>query len=162
LNVRRAQRGDLETLAALIDEATGWVGELGFHQWPFPFPRPPLAAAIDRGEVYVAETEGETVGSVTLLEDDPFYWGQRPPDALYVHKLVVRRDRAGMGIGAALVGWAAVRAQASGRAFLRLDCLRDDPGIRRYYEALGFEHRGDLADGARGLVLSLYERPTRL
>jgi hypothetical protein len=31
-----------------------------------------------------------------------------------------------------------------GRDYLRLDCLRDNPGIRAYYEGLGFEHRGDL------------------
>jgi predicted N-acetyltransferase YhbS len=80
---------------------------------------------------------------------------------LYVHKLAVRRDHAGRGIGAALVEWASARAGASGRSFVRLDCLRNDPGIRAYYERLGFEHCGDFDDEARGLLLSLYERAVR-
>ena len=42
------------------------------------------------------------------------YWGDRPPDALYVHKLAVRRDRAGRGIGAAIVEWANAEAAGSG------------------------------------------------
>jgi GNAT superfamily N-acetyltransferase len=138
-----------------------WVAELGFPQWPFPFPRAEVAAAIERNEVYVAEVDGEPVATATILADDPVYWGERPPDALYVHRLAVRRDHAGRGIGAALVEWADARASAAGRRFLRLDCLRNDPGIRAYYEQLGFEHRGDFDDHLRDLLLSLYERPVR-
>lgn len=161
MNVRIARQEDVETVGRLLDEATVWVGELGHEQWPLPFPPAELAAAIDRDEVYVAEVDAEPVGTVTILSDDPVYWGERPPDAHYVHKLAVRRDRTGHGLGAAIVEWADARAAASGRRFLRLDCLRDDPGIRAYYERLGFEHRGDLDDHARGLLLSLYERPVR-
>jgi GNAT superfamily N-acetyltransferase len=94
-----------------------------------------------------------------MLHDDPMYWGDRPPDAFYVHKLAVRRDQAGRGIGAAVVEWANAEAAEAGREFLRLDCLGDNPGIRDYYEGLGFEHCGDLVLGGRNM--SLYERPVR-
>ena len=148
------------TVAGLLDEATVWVNDLGFSQWPLPFPRDQLAAAIGRGEVYVVESEdGEGVATVSMLPDDPEYWGDQPPDAFYVHKLAVRRDQAGRGIGAAIVEWANAEAAEAGREFLRLDCLADNPGIRDYYEDLGFEHRGDLVlDGRK---MSLYERPVR-
>lgn len=161
MNIRAANRDDVELVATLIDNATEWVGRLGFEQWPLPFPRNEVAEAVTRGEVYVAEVDGEAVATVTLLGEDPAYWGERSPDALYVHKLAVRRDRAGRGIGAAVVDWAGGRATDLGRDFLRLDCLCDDPRIRTYYEGLGFEHRGDLDDHVRGLRLSLYERPLR-
>jgi GNAT superfamily N-acetyltransferase len=160
VNVRRAHLADADTVAGLLDEATVWVNELGFSQWPLPFPRDELAGAIDRGEVYVVEAEdGEAVGTVTILLDDPVYWPDSPPDALYVHKFAVRRDRAGRGIGAAIVEWANAEAAEAGRDFLRLDCLGDNAGIRAYYEDLGFEHCGDLVLG--GLNMSLYERPVR-
>ena len=159
MNVRPAHREDENTVAELLDEATRWVGELGYEQWPLPFPRDELAAAIARAEVYVVEDEGEAVATVTLLWDDPLYWGERPSDAAYVHKLAVRRDRSGRGIGAAIVAWANAEALEAGREFLRLDCLRDNPGIRDYYEQLGFEHRGDLTLGGR--PMSLYERRVR-
>jgi GNAT superfamily N-acetyltransferase len=161
VNIRVTRTEDVETAAGLLDEATVWVSELGHEQWPFPYPRDELAAAVDRGEVYLAELDGEAVGTVSILADDPVYWGERPPDAHYVHKLAVRRHRAGRGIGAAIIEWADNGAAAAGRTFLRLDCLRDDPGIRAYYERLGFEHCGDFDDQARGLLLSLYERRVR-
>ena len=160
MNVKRARHEDADTVAELLDEATVWVGELGFEQWPLPFPRDELAEAIDRGEVYVVEGEDdEPVATLVLLQEDPQYWGDRPQDAFYLHKFAVRRDRAGRGIGAAVVEWANAEAAEAGREFLRLDCLCDNPRIRDYYEDLGFEHRGDLVLNGRNM--SLYERPVR-
>ena len=147
----------MTVVAGLLDEATVWVGERGYEQWPLPFPRDELEAAVERGEVYVAEVDREVVATVTLLWDDPMYWGDQPPDAAYVHKLAVRRACAGRRIGSAIVEWADMTAAAAGRAFLRLDCLADNPGIRSYYEQLGFEHRGDLVVNNRNM--SIYERP---
>jgi GNAT superfamily N-acetyltransferase len=157
VNVRRCQAEDVAFVAALLDEATVWVGERGYEQWPLPFPRDELEAAVERGEVYVAEVDGKVVATVTLLWNDTMYWGERPPDAAYVHKLAVRRACAGRRIGSAIVEWADATAAAAGRAFLRLDCLADNRGIRAYYEQLGFEHRGDLVVDNRGM--SIYERP---
>ena len=159
MKVRPARAEDVACVGELLDEATRWVGERGFEQWPLPFPRDELAAAIERGEVYLAQVDGRAAATVTLLLDDPMYWGERPPDAVYVHKLAVRRELAGRGIGAALVEWANAEAVAAGRLFLRLDCLRDNPVIRKYYESLGFEHRADLERGGRRM--SLYERSVR-
>jgi len=160
VNVRLAHYDDGDTVAALLDEATVWVNELGFNQWPLPFPRDQLARAIARREVYVVEGEdGDPVGTVTILEDDPQYWPGKPDDALYVHKLAVRRDQAGRGIGAAIIEWANAEAAEAGREFLRLDCQGDNPGIRDYYEALGFEHRGDLEMNDQPMCL--YERAVR-
>ena len=160
MNIKRARHEDADAVAELLDEATVWVGELGFEQWPLPFPRDELAEAIDRGEVYVVEGEDdEPVATLVLLQDDPQYWGDRPQDAFYLHKFAVRRDRAGRGIGAAVVEWANAEAAEAGREFLRLDCLCENPRIRDYYEDLGFEHRGDLVLNGRNM--SLYERPVR-
>jgi ribosomal protein S18 acetylase RimI-like enzyme len=156
VNVRKCQAADVSAVAALLDEATVWVGERGYQQWPLPFPRGEIAAAIERGEVYVAELKGDVAATVTLLWDDPLYWPDAGPDAAYVHKLAVSRACAGQRIGQAIVEWADRTAAQGGRDFLRLDCLRDNPGIRAYYERLGFEHCGDLV--VNRLAMSIYER----
>ena len=156
MNIRRCQARDVAAVASLLDEATVWVGQRGYEQWPLPFPREEIAAAIERDEVYVAELDGDVAATVTLLWDDPTYWGERPADAAYVHKLAVSRACAGQRIGQAIVEWADKTAAAAGRRFLRLDCLRDNAGIRAYYERLGFQHCGDLV--VNGRDMSIYER----
>jgi GNAT superfamily N-acetyltransferase len=156
--VRRATHADAAVAGSILDEAARWLASQGFDHWPVPFPADELAERIDQGELYVADLDGEPAGTLTLLWDDPSFWGDQPPDAAYIHKLAVRRAFAGRGLGSAIVAWAERRAAAAGRQHLRLDCPRDNPGIRVYYERLGFEHRGDL-DDPRGFVVALYERP---
>jgi GNAT superfamily N-acetyltransferase len=156
VNVRLATQEELPAIAALLDEATAYGATKGFDQWPVPFPQDELAHRVEHGELYAVDLDGELAATFTLVADDPFFWGERPPDALYIHKLAVRRSLAGRGIGAALLAWAEARVREAGRDFLRLDCIRDNPGIRTYYEALGFDFRGEHDDPR--FAVALYEK----
>jgi GNAT superfamily N-acetyltransferase len=160
VNVRRALPADVAVSAEILDEASAYNRTLGFGHWPVPFPQDELAHRIERGELYLVEVDTEPAATLTLLLEDPYFWGERPPDAVYLHKLAVRRAFAGRGLGAAIVEWVDEHAASAGREFVRLDCQRDDPGIRAYYERLGFEHRGDKDDDSR-FPVALYERHTR-
>ena len=64
------------------------------------------------------EVDGEPVATFTLLLDDPKFWGERPPDAVYLHKLAVRRAYAGRGLGARIVDWVDGEARRLGRPFV--------------------------------------------
>ena len=63
----------------------------------------------------------------------------------YVHRLVVRRDHSGGGLGVRLLGWADEQVQAHGRSQLRLDVVSDNAPLRRYYQARGFRHERDVS-----------------
>jgi GNAT superfamily N-acetyltransferase len=156
VKVRRATSEDVPAVAEMLDEATAFVRTMGRDQWPVPYPQDELRQAVDSGTLYVAEVDGERVATFVMLLDDPKFWGEQPPDAVYLHKLAVRRAFAGRGLGAQIVDWIGEEAARRGRAFIRLDCQRDLPGIRRYYEGLGFELRGELERG--DFAWALYER----
>jgi GNAT superfamily N-acetyltransferase len=159
VNIRLARDDDVPAVAEILDDATRYVNGLGFEQWRLPFPHDELRDRVARNELYVIELDGRRVGTFTLLWDDPFFWGERPPDAAYLHKLAVLRELAGRGIGARAVEWVDRAAAQRGRTFVRLDCQRDLPGIRRYYERLGFELRGEKTKGT--FAWALYERRVR-
>jgi ribosomal protein S18 acetylase RimI-like enzyme len=150
VNVRPARAEDVELVARILDEA---------GEWRRPFPRDELVERTARDELFLVDLDGEPAGTFTLLWDDPSFWGEQPPDAAYLHKLAVRPAFRGRRLGARVLAWCERRAAAAGRTYLRLDCKRDDPRIRRYYERLGFEHRGDV-DQPR-FAAALYERPIR-
>jgi GNAT superfamily N-acetyltransferase len=65
-------------------------------------------------------------------------WGPQPPEAGYVHGLVVHDDHVGAGLGRDLLRWAADRVRGAGRTLLRLDCGDGNAGLRRYYTGQGF------------------------
>jgi ribosomal protein S18 acetylase RimI-like enzyme len=91
-----------------------------------------------------------------LLWSDPLVWRDVPEDAGYVHSLAIRRAYAGRGLGKTLLEWAE-RLATAGKRYLRLDCGAENLPLRAYYERLGFQHRGDLAEGD-GFRASLHQR----
>jgi ribosomal protein S18 acetylase RimI-like enzyme len=65
--------------------------------------------------------------------------------------------RAAAGTGRHAVTWCLREARRRGREYVRLDCLAENPGIRRYYERFGFTAVDEtVLDGTR---YSLYEVP---
>ena len=149
----------------LLADASAWTASIGFPNWPSRFPREIATRGIANGELYMSEEADAVVATVALMWSDPMFWGGRADDAGYVHRLVVRRDRAGAGLGAEIIEWAARQVAAAGRDWLRLDVSADNVPLCSYYERLGFEYRGDATgelnepDGTvRRWKTRLYER----
>jgi GNAT superfamily N-acetyltransferase len=158
LAIRRAGDADLEGVLETLTEAARWEQASGLpNPWPIPFPSERIAPSLERGELFVVEDSARrTVGTVTLQWEDLPFWGPRPPDAGYVHRLAVRRAFTGRGIGGAVLDWAAESTRGRGRPYLRLDCLRSATRLHRFYESFGFRRVGDVTVG--GLECALFER----
>jgi protein-tyrosine phosphatase len=157
----RAQASDADAILAILEDAARWLEARGIDQWhPGDFLRVSLLGMIARGVVYLARgesdmgNEGDPAGTLTVQWEDVPTWGEMPPDAAYVHGFAVRRAYGGLGLGRALLDWAARQAVAAGKAYLRLDCLATNPPLRAYYERAGFVLRGLVDEGES----ALYER----
>jgi predicted N-acetyltransferase YhbS len=160
--LHQALDDDLEAVAGILEDAARWVESLGVPSWepgtfhdPSGRGRKQLLEAVGSNALFLARIGEEPVATVSLFDVDERFWPGAPADALYVHKLAVRRAWAGRDIGGAILRWSMDRARARGKAFLRLDCPRDDLGVRTYYERHWFQHRGDLTVGT--FEASLYE-----
>jgi GNAT superfamily N-acetyltransferase len=128
---------DGPAVAELLQEAARWITTWRSQLWdPELLGESFTAPFIARGEMLTARTAGQIAGVMIMLPEDPHFWPDRPPgEALYLHKLAVRRAFAGTGAPAALMDHAAGLARARDRGLLRLDC---DPPLSRFYQGLGF------------------------
>ena len=70
-------------------------------------------------------------------------WPNSDDEALYVHRLVVKRLARRPGRRRALLARAA--ELAAGAAGVRLDCLMENTTLASLYETLGFHHQGDVS-----------------
>jgi GNAT superfamily N-acetyltransferase len=90
----------------------------------------------------VARQDGRIVGCVALAEQPPTYaahfWPAFPATAYYLEAFATARDRAGEGIGRALLAWAEVYARQQGKDTIWLDCWADSPGLVAYYQRAGY------------------------
>jgi GNAT superfamily N-acetyltransferase len=141
--LRVARSDSPEISAAIIEEVAAWGTAQGFPSWtPGSFNGPDsrgvshLLGDIAAGGLCLVWRGDAAVATVSLLENDPIFWPEAGDEALYLHRFAVRRSAAGAGRTAVL--WCIDEARRRGRTFVRLDCLEDNPGIRRYYESLGF------------------------
>lgn len=129
-------------MLAVLAEAAAWLRARGVEQWPDRFPVEWVLPAIEAGETWLAELDGEIVGTLVVQWDDSFFWGGYPSDAGYLHRLAVRRH--GDGLGGRLLQWAEHHAAGAGKAYLRLDCVASNEPLRAYYEHAAYEHVGDV------------------
>ncbi|WP_329257375.1 GNAT family N-acetyltransferase [Actinoallomurus sp. NBC_01490] len=163
--VTRATEAETPLVNALLSEAAGWLAARGVDQWPHPFPEDIVRASVLRRDTYLAWRDGDPVGTLAVYWADARFWGDRPPDAGYVHRLAVARAARGDGLGARLLDWAGELVAARGRRWLRLDCGAGNTALRAFYEHLGFQHVDDVEVTVPGAgtapgpwTASLYQR----
>ncbi len=156
--IRVATEYDLPGVIDTLREASEWEVARGLpHPWPVPFPLSRIRPALDHQDLYVVEdSRAQPAGTVTLVWADPAFWGERPADAGYIHRLAVRRAHAGRGIGRAILAWAEDVTRRKGRDFLRLDTLTASDGLHRFYRSAGFEAMGEVT--VDGLPCTLFEK----
>jgi GNAT superfamily N-acetyltransferase len=146
VNVRLAQANEIDAVLDVLADAATWLRERGIEQWPDRFDADWVMPAIERGETWLAERDGEVVGTLVVQWGDPMFWPGYPNDAGYLHRIAVREH--GGGVGAQLLRWAEQHAARNGKEFLRLDCIAKNDALRAYYERAGYEHVGDVTVGS--------------
>jgi GNAT superfamily N-acetyltransferase len=162
LQVRHAKAEDIETVESILEEARAWLHGRRVRQWLLPYPKSELVKDIARGEVYLAWIGNEPAGTMTLQPSDEVIWGEASDDALYIHRLAVRRKFAGREVGWQLLSWAEEAAASAGKCFLRLDCWGGNRRLCEYYRETGFESRGERWIEASFCRVHLFEKAVSL
>ena len=149
LRIAPVEPATLEIASGVLVEAARWLIDRGQPLWrPEDLVAERLVEEVEEGTLHLAWLGDEPAGTVSLEWRDPVFWPElREDDSAFVHRLAVRRHFAGSGVAPALLDWAAGRARAEGRRWLRLDCS-DREGLVGYYASHGFERHsvGRLGD----------------
>jgi ribosomal protein S18 acetylase RimI-like enzyme len=154
-DVRAATVAEAGEALAILVEATAWSARFGEPIWPIgSFTLDEQKALAAAGELVGGFDRGQMSACMRLQPKDDLVWpGDPPGEALYVHKVAVRRDAAGQGWASTLMEYAVSQARAAGAAAVRLDTV---PHARMIgmYEAFGFStvDPGALPFGGRMLV----------
>jgi predicted N-acetyltransferase YhbS len=149
--IRRATIGDLPAIYGLIGEAVSWLqARRDSNRWARPWPDTEngderIRQGINEGLTWIVEDEpGMVAATVTCRErSNNTLWAEaeRKQRAVYVARLIVSRERAGQGIGAALIDWAGLHGIEQWQAdWIRIDVWTTNRGLYRYYQEKGFVH----------------------
>lgn len=161
LIIRPASEVELDAVTALWEQAASWLRRRGIDQWQYPPRQDRIAANIAAGECFLVEDGGVAVATITLdkVADSDFWTESEAAEpALYVHRMVVRRDVSGYELGSAMLDWASEQAEDQGVRWLRLDAWKDNDGLQGYYLSRGFQHVRTVEAAGR-FSGALFQRP---
>ena len=140
----RATESDLQDLYSLYRRTADNMKLNGLNQWNWGlYPTEEMIRAdVERGELYVARTDGVLAAAVVLTERlDPEYadvtWtgGARPG---CIHRLVIDPPLQGAGIGGDMMDDAIQILRRAGCDCVRCDTNRENKRAMRLYEKMGF------------------------
>ena len=173
LRFRKAGRDDLDAICRIYEKShdaeeaglttTGWLRGV------YPV-RSVAEAALDRDDMYVAETDGRVAaaGVINQIQVDVYYscdWKYRAADeeVSVLHTLAVDPDARGMGIGPAFVKFWEKLAAEQGCSVLRIDTNARNKRAREMYAKLGYIETDivpTVFNGIPGVDLVLMEKKT--
>lgn len=157
IDIRPATVETKGEFSSILEEASAWQKARGQEGWSAPFDDAWMLPRIERGELFLAYLDGEPVAAFRILWEDRPFWGEREEgDSIYLHTFAVRRGRAGLGIGEAVIETVASMGRERGRAKARLDCFLSSTSLIAYYERNGFVSVGTTS--IDGKTMNLMER----
>jgi GNAT superfamily N-acetyltransferase len=168
--------GDLDVVHGLVREAADWLrSSKDTDQWAIPWPdlarqRDRILDDLVKGKTWLVWDGMKAAATITIDTDGPLDLNEQPvwpphtsqEPALYVRRVIVSRGYAGLGLGAALLDWAAEVASTDHQAdLIRIDVWTTNRALHAYYEGQRFSRctgRGpqELSDYPSQ---ALFERP---
>jgi len=150
--LRKGTPAQTDVVRELVDEAAEWLRGKNTSQWATPWPDRGgrdnrILEDLALGRTWVLWDDAIAVGTITIDTVDPVdpsknhVWPAHTlsESALYVHRVIVRRSHAGLGLGARLLDWAsAVATRLIGSPLLRIDVWTDNWDLHAYYRRQGF------------------------
>lgn len=144
IEIHRANNNEIDDAILVLDEVAAWLTSARVQQWPLRFRREWVSSSVEEGYTWLDHVGPRLAATLVLDWSDPI-WQLNDDSAGYIHRLAVRRHAA--GLGSYLLAWAASEVSLRDPQFLRLDCVATNRRLCEYYEAAGFQHRGDVRVG---------------
>jgi GNAT superfamily N-acetyltransferase len=160
--IQPARPDQTPIVASILTEAAQWLIDRGQPLWRLEKVTPEaISADVAAGLFYIAWRNGDAVGVMKLELEDGHFWPEMPPgEAVFLHRLAVRRAAAGGAVTPALFKYAFEHTRRLGRPFLRLDCVASRPSLRHVYERNGFVLHSEI--DIKGKVSARYERSVNM
>ena len=144
---------------SIMKEVAEWGRNQGFRVWldEWLTPEELITEEAKPENFYIGKVDGKTACAFILQNSDTAYWGDRPlNEAVYLHKLCVKREFAHREMTKAVVETIKSKCRNNGVKYIRLDTGLDEKVVRKIYLRAGFKIV-DIIDYNNGKSMTLYE-----
>lgn len=153
-DIDQVEKSYIELLTYEREHAAYTVWKMGVYPT-----RETAEKSLAAGSLYVMEQGGEICASIILNQQQPEEYGNinwrckaEPGEVLVLHLLCVRPSKSGLGIGKAMVQFAAEEGKRRGLKTVRLDTGAQNTPAASLYRKLGFTLAGTSSMAIGGLI----------
>lgn len=171
MTIRKAVASDIFSAAAIYEaihtEEEAGRAAIGWVRGVYPT-EANAQAAFERGDLFVLEHEGKTVGSAIInqsqcdgYENADWQYPAEEREVMVLHTLTISPEAAGLGCGKAFVAFYEDHARELGCKYLRMDTNVKNARARAMYAKLGYREIGVIPmvfNGIEGVNLVLLEK----
>lgn len=164
MHLRLADINDIPAILALISQVVPLMNANGNYQWDMNYPNEAVFRKdIEAMKLWVATSNAQVLGvSAITTDQDPEYaevgWDLNET-AIVTHRLAVKPDSRGQGVGKALLLKAEEEAVRRGIGVLRIDTNSMNRATQNLFPKLGYRFAGEIGLSYRpGLRFYCYEK----
>ncbi len=141
--MRKAREADLYQITNLYGEALTHAKNVGHIDWPDPFTLADVAQLYATNELYCFGSQ--TLDGVARISfhPDARIWGERNERAIYLAKVATSNAVRGTRYFERVM-LPDIRVTLGTEWPFRLDCLADNPGLKKFYSNIGFIELGNV------------------
>ena len=148
MKIRKAQTSDLDNIMKMYKSCVAGMLKNGIDQWDDTYPdTETIAQDLESQTYYVAEENGKIIGGINIDKNqDPTYldinWQDASNQFLVVHRLGVKEESWGDGIGKSLMIFTEELGKKKDLKSIRLDTYSGNPKAMEFYIRLGYRELG--------------------
>ena len=142
----------------IMREVAAWGRNKGFRIWRDEWLTKEELITIDAQpeNFYIGKIDGVAVCAFILQRRDSEYWADTENEAVYLHKLCVKREFAGRSMTGFIIEAIKQLCKEKGLKYIRLDTALDEEAVKKIYLKLGFKIV-NIIDYPNGRSVALYE-----
>jgi len=150
MTIRKAKISDLMDIMKMYNSCVSGMIKNGIDQWDDSYPNTEIISKdLESGTYFVAELNNQIVGGINInQEQDPTYidilWEDQSNQFLVVHRLAVKEENWGCGVGKRLMNFAENLVKEKGLSSIRLDTYSGNPKAMNFYVRLKYSELGTI------------------
>lgn len=152
MEIRLAEKKDIDRIMQIIADARESIGRLGIDQWQYGYPtRDIIKEDVDLRRGYVALENGEICATFALINNgeptyNKIYCGAWLNDGKYIalHRIAISGEQRGRGVAKGIISFLCDYAIQNGFGSVKVDTHTGNLPMRKMLEKNGFEYCGTI------------------
>lgn len=150
--IRKATIQDLDAVVDVINLASQNLIKKGVHQWQYPCDTLQIKEEIEKGLIFILESNGKIIGSYSMKDIDRFEAIGLNESAKYLYRVVIAPEHQGKKAGDKLIQ--DLREKNAKEDDIYLDCWAGNDKLKQFYVGNGCSYLGDYPE--EDYLISIY------